>query len=233
MGNVVAGEALRLATNQLVNVYVASQAAVPAHTYDNSMTSYSFNFLSQNFGPITPNIYSNWFTASIGALQRINFYNTNDYALLRPRWELNQLLKPDQATSLGWSYVFSGYPNDGLQHYTPGAPDDTSPWNHFLKDSFNSTVTFDIVNSLDDRYEVMAFSDQSRSTALGRTANVGNFSGDVDLARPSNPIWPTDTSGHAYSDHKWHSAQFRSTNMRQKGYWQTLLGDEGFHLSNP
>ena len=48
MGNIVAGEALRLATQQglghLVNTYVASQAAVSAHTYDTNIANYSFNY---------------------------------------------------------------------------------------------------------------------------------------------------------------------------------------------
>ena len=45
MGNVVAGEALRLAgANQVVNTYVASQAAVSAHTYDTNIANYSFYY---------------------------------------------------------------------------------------------------------------------------------------------------------------------------------------------
>ncbi len=42
MGNVVTGEALRLAaqsgSGQIVNTYVASQAAIPAHVYDATVT---------------------------------------------------------------------------------------------------------------------------------------------------------------------------------------------------
>ena len=49
MGNVVAGEALRLAgNNQVVNTYVASQAAVSAHTYDTYIANYSFTV---TYGP--------------------------------------------------------------------------------------------------------------------------------------------------------------------------------------
>jgi hypothetical protein len=40
MGNVVAGEALRLAeNNQVVNTYIAMQGAVSAHCYDGSTTN--------------------------------------------------------------------------------------------------------------------------------------------------------------------------------------------------
>jgi hypothetical protein len=235
MGNVVAGEALRLATNQIVNTYVASQAAVPAHTYDGTLAPYSFSYLGLSYGPRAPNIYSNWFAPnSLGAGRRINFSNTNDYALQRPRWELNQLLKPDQATTLGWTYLFDGYPYDNIQSYT-NAPDDTPPWDHFQKEKGFSRIYFSIVSSLTDRYEVMSYAAPSRSTALGRTSSVGNLNGNVDLTR-SVPfrVWPPDPDdqgANQYSRHKWHSAQFRSSNMRQKGYWQTLLSEEGFNVA--
>ena len=236
MGNVVAGEALRLATSRIVNTYVASQAAVPAHTYDGTIAQYSFSYLGLSYGPHTPNIYSNWFTPNgLGAGRKINFYNTNDYALQRPRWELNQLLKPDQATTLGWTYLFDGAPHDNIQSYTPGAPDDTPPWDWFQKEKGYSRIFFNIVSSPTDRYEVMSYAAQSRSTALGRTPAVGNLNGNVELSRSApTRIWPPDPDdqgANQYSRHKWHSAQFRSTNMRQKGYWQTLLSEEGFNIT--
>ena len=53
---------------------------------------------------------------------------------------------------------------------------------------------------------------------------------EVDLQK----IWPADPSPHqqngAYGAHKWHSAQFRSTNMLQKEYWEALLGQRGFGI---
>jgi hypothetical protein len=237
MGNVVAGEALRLAgTNRLVNTYVASQAAVPAHTYDNSIPDYSFIY-GINWGPFTPNIYTNWFSSNSGAVgRRINFYNTNDYALQRPRWEFNQLTKT--TTSLGgWTYGFNGYPHTGYptsatNSYTAGV-DDTPPWNWFYKESFFGTdVYLDIVNVLTNHYEVMAHAAQARSTALGRTAGVQNLSQTLDL----QTIWPPDTQNLSspYSAHKWHSAEFRSTNTEEWNYWNTLLYSvKGFNLPSP
>ncbi len=234
MGNVVAGEALRLATNQIVNTYIASQAAVPAHTYDGTIAPYSFSY-GINFQTNTPNIYTNWFTPASGASRRVNFYNTNDYALQRQRWEINQLLKPDQATTLGWTYLFDGAPHDNIQSYTPGPPDDTPPWDWFQKEKGYSRIFFNIVSSLTDRYEVMSYAAQSRSTALGRTPAVGNLNGNVNLGRSApTRLWPPDPDdqgANQYSRHKWHSAQFRSTNIRQKGYWQTLLSEEGFDIA--
>jgi hypothetical protein len=237
MGNVVAGEALRLSgTSRVVNTYVASQAAVPGHTYDNSLPDYSFTYII-NYGPFTPNIYTNWFSSNSGAAsRRINYYNTNDYALQRPRWEWNQLFKPDTST-FGWTYGFNGYPHTGYpnsatNHYTAGV-DDTPPWNYFFKENFFGTdVYLDIVNVLTNRYEGMAYAAQARSTALGRTAGVQNLSQTLDL----QTVWPPDSQNLSspYSAHKWHSAQFRSTNMEEYNYWNTLLYSvKGFNLLSP
>jgi hypothetical protein len=235
MGNVVAGEALRLAgTNQVVNTYVASQAAVPAHTYDDTIADYSFIDVI-NWGPSTPNIYKDWFLSHGGDGRRINFYNTNDYALQRSHWEFNQLSKT--TTSLGgYSYAFDGYPHTGWPTnatpiYTAGGVDDTPPWNWFYKVSFFGTdVTLDIVTN---RYEISAHAAQARSTALGRTAGVLNLDRNVDLTRTVNPLWPSDPSGNSYGDHKWHSAEFRSTLMEEQGYWRTLLTSplDGFGIT--
>src|SRR5207245_2425168 len=111
MGNVVAGEALRLGgANLVVNTYVASQAAITAHAYDSTISGSTYllpftytyptgplsAFGSRNYGPSTPNIYGNWFAGNSGAVgRRVNFYNANDFALAMPRWGFDQILKPD------------------------------------------------------------------------------------------------------------------------------------------
>jgi hypothetical protein len=98
---------------------------------------------------------------------------------------------------------------------------------------FGTDVTLDIVTN---RYEITAHAAQARSTALGRTAGVFNLNRNVDLTRTSpTSIWLADPSGDAYGDHKWHSAEFRSTLMEQQGYWRTLLTSplDGFGISNP
>lgn len=234
MGNVVAGEALRLAgTNRIVNTYVASQAAIPSHVYDNTVPDYSFTF-TLDFGPKTPNIYKDWLSTNSAAVgRRVNFANTNDYALSRPHWELDQLLKPDQSL-FGWSYFFDGYPHDGDSNYNPGAPDDTAPWNYFFKQvPFGDPSYFDIVNVTTNRYEVMAYAAQSRSPALGATP-VATLSASVDLTQ----IWPPDPNPNfqdsPYSEHFYHSAQFRGRCWEEWKYWNTLLRSdtEGFDIQN-
>jgi hypothetical protein len=151
---------------------------------------------------------------------------------------LNQRLKPDTSvTSLGWTYIFDGFPYDEQQSYTPGAPDDTPPWRYFLKKKLNETRYFDLsimTGPVADRYEVMAHAAESRSRALGNTPGVANLHGNVNLARETDRIWPPDAQDqppNQYSRHKWHSPQFRSTNMRQSGYWRALLSEQdGFGL---
>src|SRR5207244_3465803 len=88
MGNVVAGEALHLAeNNQVINTYIASQGATPAHTYDSTITNLiNFTYTSSkipnylnwqalaSYGPTTPNIYGNRLAGnSAAAGRRVNF----------------------------------------------------------------------------------------------------------------------------------------------------------------
>jgi hypothetical protein len=251
MGNVVTGEALRLAsqqgTGQIVRAYVASQAAVPAHCYDGARSediAAVFGFwtsIGRFFDGSTqlPNVYPDWLTSNGAATgRRVNFYNVNDYALWHDVWELNQAFKPDRpdGSAQPWYY---GY-EDNL-----GAP----PTLH------SSFIRFDHYNTdadpvgieerqlgtqaaVGDRYEIMAFASESRTMAVGAAGALPGLR-VLDLTG----VWPSDNqsvklhtdTGHPdglnYSAHKWHSAQFRSTNMRQNGYWKALLDDRGFNLS--
>ncbi|HTD67243.1 MAG TPA: hypothetical protein VK846_12000, partial [Candidatus Limnocylindria bacterium] len=61
-------------------------------------------------------------------------------------------------------------------------------------------------------------------------ASLTTFDGKFDLST----TWPTDTTGHNYGDHFWHSAQFRGDSTQQWGYWRTLLRSPtvGFNISN-
>ena len=234
MGNVVAGEALRLAGNdQVVNTYVASQAALSAHEYDATTPDYSFTrsvplgpiMINYSFGPVTPDIYINWFADNNGdgTGRVISFYNTNDYALNANGWQFDQLLKPDGLVAESdsvWNYGYSGSTND------------PAPWNNFFKtnDYTGARVNFDIVNIVTNRYEVMAYAAQSYTTALGATPNIHNVAKNVDLTDQANGIWPLDPTGNDYTEHFWHSAEFRGDNVMMQGYWNYLLGAQAFGL---
>ncbi len=230
MGNVVAGEALRLAgTNQVVNAYIASQAAVTAHTYDPTVPNYSFWYPPASASADTPNIYNNWFAGNYGggAGHVFRFYNTNDFALQPSVWQLDQLLKPDQDVLEGltfWNYGYGGSVND------------PAPWNKFYKENIIplQSVTFDIVNVLTNRYEVMALAAQPYTTALGDTPGiVNNLSQNIDLTNPQ--IWQPDLvhPNHPFDEHYYHSAQFRGDYWHEQGYWSELLGINVFNLKQP
>jgi hypothetical protein len=196
MGNVVTGEALKLAgTSTLVNTYVASQAAIPSHCYDPN-TAFNMVFES-SYDDHTPNAYAHYWTSTAtqyfygigGAVNFVNYYNTNDWALNPGHWELNQKLKPDD-TTLGYNYnVTSNLITRGTTAL--GFPTNT--------------------------YEIFSFCDESRSVALGRQPNVGGaftVASQVDLnAAPFSFGTP----------HKGHSAEFRSYEALRGPYWDKLL----------
>jgi hypothetical protein len=176
----------------------------------------------------TPNIYGNWFVGDNGggARQVISFYNTNDYALQRSVWQVDQLLKPDQNILEGltdWDYHYGGSVND------------VAPWNRFYKQNHLfplQEVNFDIVNILTNRYEVMALAAQSWTTALGATPNVANLTRSLNL----KTVWPSpDPLGNNYASHFYHSGEFRGDTIWELGYWNTLLYSSqfGFNISSP
>jgi Alpha/beta hydrolase of unknown function (DUF900) len=222
MGNIVAGEALRLAgSNQVVNAYVASQAAVSAHTYDDTVPDYSFYYPPWSVIADTPDIYGDWLVGNYGggAGLVVNFYNTNDYALSRPIWQRDELLKPDQDVLEGSATWYYGY---------DGSVNDPAPWNNFYKKTLtaSSYIAFDIVTNLNNRYEVMSYDAQSWTTALGATPGVLNLRRNVALPE----IWPPDPTGDNYAEHFWHSAEFEGDYPQQQSYWSELLGPEAFNL---
>jgi hypothetical protein len=214
MGNVVTGEALRLAAQsgagQLVDTYAASQAAVPGHCYDPGLTGndlLTFGALGI-LGPKTPNIYNNWMVPVAPHLSAVgtkaNFYNVNDYAL--GKWQTDQVTKPDVRT---YTYYYDSTNTSQIQDlFKKAIVPPISEVNLHLGD----------VSNVQDRYEIMAYASEPRSKALGGVTTVNGFS-----AQNLPGIWPADSTGHNYADHRWHSAQFRFTNMDQHDYWHTLL----------
>jgi len=244
MGNVVTGEALRLAATtgagELVHVYVASQAAVPAQVYDGNITTgypLSFDSLLGGagfYGPTTPNIYDNWMSSNGNSTgTRINYYNVNDFALSSLSWQYDQVLKPDSLAGIYTNLTGGNY--SGRPYGYNGTT------SNFYKTEFNSggsTIGNYTLNlgdagnvtngSIDDRYEIMAFDSEPRSLPLGIVS--GNISG---LSKQSLPdIWPADPlDGNDYHTHPWHSAEFRFDNMNQSIYWRKLL--QAFGLIPP
>jgi hypothetical protein len=254
MGNVVAGEALRRAGQDglgvIVRTYVASQAALPVHCYNGSLSDnldadVPASGIVRAFDggwPQTANAYKSWLAANSAAVaKRVNFFNINDYALWRDVWQLNQWLKPDhpdfcanppdpQRTYRYLDDINQPPTQDGFGWLRPGAQVDPSD-RPDLNNRWMAVLRLGNAADVKDRYEIMAMACESRSKALGATS----FNEGLDASLWLGSIWPTDPSGDArpYSRHKWHSAEFRSTNMLQKGYWQALLGPQGFNIVTP
>jgi hypothetical protein len=246
MGNVVTGEALRLQSQsgggQIVNTYVASQAALPAHCYDGTIAQgqplgnelqffYDHDKIlgsAYDYGPVTPNIYRDWLAPNGGAVgRRVSFRNLNDYALTPEVWQFNQITKPD------WRDM----PDERYNYFYGGNPEQPPQQTGFYKsedDLGRGPIYLDLGSAADvkDRYEIMSFAAEPRSKALGGSANVNGWT-PFDL----QSVWKPDDSAASlrrfgnYSAHKWHSAEFRSTNMRQGDYWKALLGNKGFNIN--
>ena len=247
MGGIATSEALRLQSDAngapIVQVYVASQAALSAHVYDGTLSdatgspnalqwtyTYPGTGVSVNYGPQTPNIYKNWTAfvlrgsaVSSSAVNRlVNFYNENDYALSAPVWQFNQLTKPD----------FADYPDLLWEYYYVGDFTGVPASDGFRKVGKYTNLSGEVILNLGNRttvqgrYEIMSFGAESRVKAFGATPNISQgISNAVDL----QTIWPTDPDNH--SAHKWHSAEFRSTIQLERNYWKTLLSDRGFDIS--
>lgn len=242
MGGIAMSEALRLQSDsgggQIVNVYVASQAALSAHLYDGTLSTaagsastvqWTYDHPSfaagpinpgpLNFGPQTTNVYRNWLayllngsansSKAVGTL--VDFYNQNDWALSAPVWQFNQITKPD------WPDIFRGQP------WTYGYTGDPA----YFADAFTRRSGEDVYpmflggrDDPKDRYEIMAFAAESYVKTFGATPNVSQ---GVTRSFDVRSIWPADSGNH--KAHTWHSGQFRSNMPKQKNYWKALLSD--------
>jgi pimeloyl-ACP methyl ester carboxylesterase len=203
MGNVAAGEALRLAgTNLLVHTFVAMQAAMPSHAYDASAPIRSLGVLDSNtsnrYGEYWQSNSPPYFSGVSGAANYVNFYNPQDYALAATHWQLNQSLKPD--SSLNYEY----YPVGG--------------W-YFDRELYRQRGLFDSRELFfpTNTYELFSFCVEARCYALGAQQGIA---GPFIVSNQANLFSAPYNFGQ---EHKGHSAQFRSTNMKRSEFWRTLL----------
>jgi hypothetical protein len=214
MGNVVTGEALRMAAQSeqsLLKGYVASQAAVPVQCYDPSQPTPSGFFtllLPQN----TPNIYVSWMGSNNDAAISIgNFYNANDWALSGLIWETDERTKPDSISGLYPPYGYVGDPSS--------PPVAEGFYNHKNNAYSLNWLALADTNGINDQYEIMAFAAQAQCHALGRIATSAEAINSTDLTS----LWVTDPYNNNFKDHIWHSAEFEFSNADQNNYWHSLL----------
>jgi hypothetical protein len=202
MGNVVMGEALRLFSTSVVHTYIAAQAAIPAHCYDNTIAGYWTGFS-------TPNIYAQYSSGlppdapylaanSSHAGAMVQYFNVQDYAL--GWWENNNQMKPDL--------------NYG---YTDGDNDDDS-YLPYLGDRFyyDSPLPFDerTLTIPGDRFEIFARVAESRSRALGRESSVNGFGTARNLQN-----WGYNAAHYS------HSREFRSNVADEDLFWTAVRSD--------
>jgi len=211
-GNVVASEALRLSSSN-INSYIATQAALSGHSYDNSIDNYWTGYETPNvYGyyysgvpadlgdpPIVP--YFDDIPSKVGRIFR--YYNEDDWAL--NLWKINNQMKPD------FNYYFSDL---------DGNIDTYGPWDRFYYDSPAFGDERDLVFP-DDRYEIFARCAESRSFALGAVpAEVSVFTEERNLM-----------SEMGYEDnHYSHSREFRSNIVDEREYWKRVVRD--FDVTN-
>jgi hypothetical protein len=218
LGNVVAGEALRLAGNsQVVNTYIAMQGAVSAHAYDT-------NTAARIFSPSTPDDYAHYWTngapcyfnSSAGAGTYVNFFNTNDYALHSGTysWEYDQNHKPDHGVA-GFSIPYPGYYYSVTSQHPNG----------FFALLGPGTNAYQNFNFPGDTYTIFSYCDQAQSYALGAQANVGGAFKTLTYHQVDLTLSPYNFD----KAHKFHSGEFRSDNSQRWQFWQTVLVQMGLN----
>jgi Alpha/beta hydrolase of unknown function (DUF900)/Bacterial TSP3 repeat len=204
MGNVVTGEALRLAgTNTIVNTYVASQAAISARAYDNTVPADATNsYVLSGHAVYTPDTEGHYYTNSAppyfngigGAEKFVDFYNNVDWAL--DKWVGDQGDKPE--------------PN---YYYT--SPTLADPSGYYATVGFfaqQRNLAFGA-----DTYEIFSQVAKSYSFALGSETNIASpFPPSLAVNLQVAPFNFPDT-------HPGHSEQFRFDNMTTAAYWRQLL----------
>lgn len=226
MGNVVAGEALRLSPDGLIRGYLAAQAAISAHMYDAqvpnnwswwNLAAHAAKLAHMNDTQVpnnwsqwkTPNIYAHYFSGTDTnkpylACNRnkadvmIHYFNTVDLAL--KVWRFNNKWKP------AWHYNYSG----SHDSYNPKAGD------RFYYDSIMARNDERTMLFEDDRYEIFTMCAQSRSFPLGAESTpVDGFGDQIDLRNSFG------FDGAHYS----HSREFRSNIVDERWFWAAVVRD--------
>ncbi|MEO6994248.1 MAG: hypothetical protein ABI273_11505 [Lacunisphaera sp.] len=238
MSNPARAKSSRKAAEPVVNTYVASQAAIAAHCFDNDPTR-------------IPDISSNWTNGNwyIAAAQIIRLRSVfaatpNVYAyypgsiFLNPDIPDAPVTMPYMANAAGadkWVNYFNisdwaldGWitdqalkPDSGYS-YLPAwtYPGSSNPCGRFAFGDGDPVDGGLLLDAAKDTYDIFSYAAQARSQPLGRQPSVmGVFNGQ-------------QTDWSKYGDkHPGHSAEFRSFLAQRSDYWNRLLVD--FSLKAP
>ncbi len=195
MGNIVAGEALQT-NSALVHTYVAMQAAVPSHAYDSNTPGRT---IPTTVDDETFNYYAHyWQSNSLpyfsDATGAVSYVNFyNTNDYALDKWTLDQNLKPVD------TLTYASWHYLGTNYFTKGL------------------LQFTYLSFAADTYEIYSFCDEARCFALGAQPNVGGAFQTVDEVDLRLPPFSFGR------EHKYHSGQFRSTNMERAVFWNRLL----------
>lgn len=220
MGNVVTGEALRQSSSQLVNTYIAAQAAISAHCYDNTVPNYWSGYSHPNiqgYYPISGETPSVEYLAANNtkAGKLITYYNIEDYAL--GWWETNNKWKPSGYLYLEDDFYFYDEGDGNVDTYLPTRNGDIYR-DMFYQDLESNGGTNRDLSLPADQYEIFSRILQSRSTALGRVdpniSSIRQFRENRNLQ-----TWGYDR--YHYS----HSREFLANIIDEKSFWDAIVED--------
>jgi hypothetical protein len=93
---------------------------------------------------------------------------------------------------------------------------DLKPDRAFFYNGINFFAGTCMLSLPQDTYQIFAYCDEARCYALGAQANVGG-------AFAENQLNLFDSPFNFGSEHKGHSAQFNSDNMRCASFWDSVL----------
>jgi len=222
MGNVVASEALRQAghvANAPVHIYIAAQAALSSHVFDETTTPMDtldpkkspdpYGHYWQNGASAWP---TQWQYDSLPSYMDtaympisticINHYNAVDWALTDNNWQRNQRLKPDNK----YAYRALDMLLDPQSTYRYRRSEDFGL-------SFATILTMPV-----DRHEIFSYAARSWGKATGQTGSTGGVF-DAGKSLSLNETFGFDGT------HKYHSGQFRSSIQKRWEYWSKALND--------
>lgn len=246
MGNIVAGEALRLwavghANEALVKSYVAMQAAITAGAYgdlDNDaqypgqgvfVNDFYRNYPSGDGQTGNHPVFENTRSA---ATTWVNMYNAQDNALLW--WSRQNAAKPlvtDSIPSQCWQWWYRAAPNSGGRRFQRGHYETQIISGEvvlrFVSDGdLNILVNGDLTdsNGLNSRYEVLAFCASGNSLALGTKPVLAWFgANNVDIQNLGLTAMADERPNHSF--------QFRHSADVTWQFYAALKQRTGFSAS--
>ena len=223
MGNIALGEALRIGEGKVVNAYIATQAAISVHHYDNTI-----NYPPPQVYP-TPNCIGYYYFGNPNggnkpylteALKKankiVNFHNSADYAL--NLWKTNNSdLRPDRRPLiLGGFFKYYYEDMDGNGNvYTPTAGD------RFYRIPTMGKEIQEDLRYPRDRFELFSYAVRARYYCVGAYDPAQNNNKGIKGFSESFNL--QDSPLNYDSQHYSHSRQFRSNIIDEKAYYKKVI----------